>query len=56
LRKKHGAAYRPWTEDQDDELIEMYEEGYSINELAEHFERTKGAIFARIKKLELDPY
>jgi F-box protein 18 (helicase) len=55
LRKKHGAAYRPWTEDQDEELAEMYEDGFSINELAEHFERTKGAIFARIKKLELDP-
>lgn len=54
LRKKHGAAYRPWTEYQDIELTEMYEEGYSINELVEHFERTKGAIFARIKKLELD--
>ena len=56
LRKKHGAAYRPWTEDQDDELAKMYEDGYSINELAEHFARTKGAIFARIKKLELDPF
>lgn len=42
---------KPWTESQDDELEELYENFNSINELAEHFGRTRGAIIARLKKL-----
>ncbi len=53
LRKRHKAAYMPWTQKLDDELTIMYCEGESLNMMARHFGRTKGAIRSRIKKLEL---
>jgi DNA-directed RNA polymerase specialized sigma24 family protein len=53
VRTKHKDAYKPWTEELDEELTEMYEEGINIGSLAKHFGRTRGAIRSRIKKLEL---
>ena len=53
VRTRHKDAYKPWTEELDEELIEMYEEGINIRDLAKHFGRTRGAINSRIKKLEL---
>jgi predicted DNA-binding protein YlxM (UPF0122 family) len=32
----------------------MYADGVSLKEIAEHFGRTRGAIIARIKKLEIE--
>lgn len=53
IRKKHRAAYKPWTRELDDELTEMYRGGFHLKELSKHFGRTKGAILSRIKKLEI---
>lgn len=53
-RKQHRQAYMPWTQALDKELTEMYCEGFSVMEMAKHFERTKGAIMSRIEKLELE--
>ncbi len=53
IRKKHKAAYQPWTQDLDDELTTLYCEGQSIRDMAAHFGRTRGSIRSRIKKLEL---
>jgi F-box protein, helicase, 18 len=53
IRKKHRAAYKPWTRELDDELTEKYREGIHVKELSKHFGRTRGAILSRIKKLEL---
>jgi superfamily I DNA/RNA helicase len=52
-RKKHKSAYKPWTKELEDELTAKYREGAAVRDLAKHFGRTKGAIRARIKKLEL---
>ena len=52
--EKNSGAYQPWTEELDDELTIMYCKGSDIKEMAEHFQRTKGAIWARIRKLELE--
>lgn len=52
-RKKHKHAYKPWTPELDDELTVLFCEGTSTKALAEHFNRTRGAINSRIKKLEL---
>ncbi len=52
-REINKDAYRPWTEEQDNELTIMYCDKLSLNAMAEHFGRTKGAILSRIKKLEL---
>jgi len=53
-REKYKGAYRPWTVELDEELTDMYREGASVGEISAHFERTKGAILSRIKKLELE--
>jgi F-box protein, helicase, 18 len=54
IRSTHKDAYKPWTDDLDCELTEMYCEGRMVEELAIYFGRTKGAIYSRIKKLELE--
>lgn len=54
FREKHKDAYKPWSTELDDELTKMYCEGINVKDLAKHFGRTKGAIYSRIKKLELE--
>jgi superfamily I DNA/RNA helicase len=54
IRERHKDAYRPWTDEQDEELTVMYCEGVNMRDVAKHFGRTKGAIKSRIKKLELE--
>lgn len=54
VRTRHKDAYKPWTEELNDELTVMYCEGVNVKDLAKHFGRTKGAIRSRIKKLELE--
>ncbi|MDH7460696.1 3'-5' exonuclease [Chitinophagaceae bacterium 26-R-25] len=54
IREVHKVAYKSWTDELDDELTTMYYNGTILRDLAKHFGRTKGAIVARIKKLELD--
>ena len=57
IRTVYKEAYKAWTKELDDELSVLYNEGVSIKDLAKHFGRTKGAIRARINKLEYeDPY
>lgn len=53
LKKKHKSAYQSWSAELDQELTQLFCDGTSISELAKHFSRTKGAIWSRIKKLEL---
>jgi hypothetical protein len=48
-------AYQPWTPDLDKALRKMAETRASIGKIAEHFGRTKGAIYARLKKLGYFP-
>lgn len=43
-------AYQPWTAISDREMLVMYEQGFSLAEIAAQFGRTKGAIIARLKK------
>lgn len=54
VRTRHKDAYKPWTQELDDELTVMYCEGINVKDIAKHFGRTKGAIRSRIKKLELE--
>ncbi|MDI9364132.1 MAG: 3'-5' exonuclease [Flavobacterium sp.] len=53
VREEHKGAYQPWTAELDEELTEMFCKGKDITEMIKHFKRTKGAIVARIKKLQL---
>lgn len=53
-QKKFRNAYEPWTPDQDQQLELLFCEGKSIKELMEIMNRSRGAINARIEKLELE--
>lgn len=44
-------AYEPWTENDDNKLVTLYNEGKSVNELMNIFLRNRGAIKARLLKL-----
>ena len=52
-RQEHPNAYMPWSKEDDKQLELLFCEGKSIAELSEIFQRKKGAITSRIKKLEL---
>lgn len=55
-RYKTGkSAYQPWTPELDEELKDLCDRGASVGEMAGYFERTKGAIIARLKKLQYMP-
>lgn len=53
IRKKYKNAYRPWTEKLDAQLTKMYDDGVSIGDIANHFDRKEGAIVSRLKKIGL---
>ena len=50
-RTEHGNAYVSWDDEADKLLCRMYDEGKSIDLLSDIFERTKGAIRSKLKKL-----
>lgn len=47
-------ANTPWSEDLDDELTKMYCKNFDVNKIALKMGRSKGSIWARIKKLQLE--
>jgi ATP-dependent DNA helicase PIF1 len=53
LRQKYPNAYRPWSEEDDEKLKEMFEGGSSPSQLQKEFGRQKGSIHARLIKLGL---
>ena len=50
-RAKNPNAYRPWTKENDERLLQLSASGKSIPELCEIFGRNQGAIASRLKKL-----
>ena len=52
-RLEHPKAYMPWTKEEDEQLEILFCEGKSIKDLSKIFQRNKGGIVSRIKKLEL---
>lgn len=53
-REKDKKAYMPWTSELDKELTAMFCNGIDEKNMAKHFNRSRGAIKARIKKLQLN--
>jgi len=53
IKKEHKEAYKPWTRKDDDEMINLFFDGVSVGDMAIKLKRTKGAIRARIRKMEL---
>lgn len=52
-RQENPNAYDPWTEEADAKLTQMWAEGISVQEIADHFGRKNSAIITRLKKLGL---
>jgi len=50
-REINKDAYKPWTDELDEELKRHYDNGTSIGKIAAHLGRTKGAVISRLKKL-----
>jgi superfamily I DNA/RNA helicase len=53
VKKSLHGANKPWTTELDRELRQYFESDASISAMAAHFGRTKGAIIARLRKLDL---
>ncbi|MBE6254040.1 MAG: helix-turn-helix domain-containing protein [Prevotella sp.] len=47
-RKEHGSAYEKWNEEADALLGRLFDEGHSLHELSEMFERSVGSIRSRL--------
>ena len=50
-RQEHPNAYNVWTAEDDEELKQMWEEGKSVQEIADYFGRKNSSIITRLKKL-----
>ena len=46
-------AYSPWSEEDDQRLRQLFQEGKSVNELMTIFQRNRGSITSRLRKLGL---
>lgn len=53
LRQTHTNAYRPWSEDEEANLLQRHHQGESVKSIAESLGRKVGAIRSRLKKLGL---
>ena len=53
IKKENKQACNPWSRKDDDELINLFFDGVPVGEMAIKLKRTKGAIRARIRKMEL---
>lgn len=54
IRIAHPNAYRGWSKEDDKKLKELRGEGKSTTDLAEIFERGRGAISSRLKRLSIE--
>ncbi|WP_372645207.1 hypothetical protein [Ancylomarina sp.] len=53
IKKENKEAYKPWTRKDDDEMLNLFFDGVSVANIAMKLNRTKGAIRAKIRKMEL---
>jgi len=52
-KEERKSGYAPWTKDDDKMLMEMVQDGKTMKQLAKMFDRTTGAVVARVRKLGL---
>lgn len=52
-RQENPNAYNVWTSEDDDELKQMWEEGKSVQEIADYFGKKNSSIITRLRKLSL---
>ena len=47
-------AYKPWTENEDKELLALYRGGKTVQEISQVLQRQEGGINSRLKKIALE--
>ncbi len=52
-RKRHPRAYEPWTPEEDTDLQQFIETGFTVPQIAGRLQRKRSAIRSRILKLDL---
>lgn len=50
---KPAAASRSWRPEDDKKLVELHDRGWTIDEISDFFDRTKGAIKIRLQKFDI---
>lgn len=55
IRREHKNAYAPWTQEQDDELRNLFHQGMPLPRMAAHFGRKLSAVISRLRKLGCVP-
>ncbi len=53
IRQAYARAYAPWEKQEDFQLGQRFQQGYTIEQLAEQFQRQPTAIRSRLQKLKL---
>ncbi len=53
VRQRHAKAYERWTDEEQDRLIALHQEGTKVGEIAKALGRKAGGIKSRLKKLGL---
>ena len=53
IRENHEKAYKPWNNEEESKLEQLFCERKTVTEISEILGRKKGAIQSRIKKMEL---
>lgn len=53
-RKQYPNAYKPWSKDDDEKLLDLYRKGTSVKDLSKIFRRNEGGILSRIRKFTED--
>ncbi|MGQ1911488.1 hypothetical protein ACT3CE_17070 [Marinifilum sp. RC60d5] len=53
INKEGKEVFNPWSRDDDDKLINLFFDGVPVGEMAAKLNRSKGAVRARIRKMEL---
>lgn len=53
IKTESKGAFTPWSREEDDELINLFLDGVAVGDMAVKLNRSKGAIRARIRKMEL---
>lgn len=48
-----AASHKSWGHEDDQKLVELHDRGWSITDIADYFDRSKGAIRARLEKLDI---
>jgi superfamily I DNA/RNA helicase len=50
---KPAAASKTWKADEDKKLVELYDRGWSLADISDYFDRSKGAVKMRLQKLDI---